>query len=100
MSDTSTDKFKVVVLDDFEYMARSVPAYEKLKARADVTRLRERLDTLEKTTQKHGRAECMLLMRERTYINEKEPTALPKLKVMSKTGRISRHTDLALATTH
>src|SRR5437899_3259728 len=98
MSDTSTDKFKVVVLDDFEDMARSVPAYEKLKARADVTILRERLDTPKKIGQKLGGADGILLMRERTYFNEKELSVLPNLKFISQTGRTSRHIDLAFAT--
>src|SRR5206468_1382422 len=98
MSDTSTAKFKVVVLDDFEAMARSVPAYEKLKARADVTILRERLDTPKKIAQKLGGADCILLMRERTYFNEKELSVLPNLKFISQTGRTSRHIDLAFAT--
>jgi len=98
MSDTSSEKFKVVVLDDFEDMARSVPAYEKLKARADVTILRERLDTPKKIAQKLGGADCILLMRERTYFNEKELSVLPNLKFISQTGRTSRHIDLAFAT--
>ena len=98
MSDTSTAKFKVVVLDDFEAMARSVPAYEKLKARADVTILRERLDTPKKIAQKLGGADGILLMRERTYFNEKELSVLPNLKFISQTGRTSRHIDLAFAT--
>ena len=70
MSNTSTDKSKVVVLDDFEDIARSVPAYEKLKARGHVTILRERLDTTEKIAQKLGGADCILLLRELTYFNE------------------------------
>src|SRR5205809_7049356 len=98
MSDTSSEKFRVVVLDDFEDMARSVPAYENLKARADVTILRERLDTPKNIAQKLGGADCILLMRERTYFNEKELIVLPNLKFISQTGRTSRHIDLAFAT--
>src|SRR5947208_3900595 len=100
MSDTSSEKFKVVVLDDFEDMARSVPAYEKLKARADVTILRERLDTPKKIAQKLGGADCILLMRERTYFNEKKLNILPNLKFISQTDRTSKHIDLAFATHH
>ena len=36
--------FKVAILDDFEKIAETVPAYEQLKARAEVTILRKRLD--------------------------------------------------------
>ena len=44
----SDKRFRVAILDDFEKLADTVPAYEKLKARADVTILRERLDSPEK----------------------------------------------------
>ena len=98
MSDPITEKFKVVVLDDFENLATSVPACEKLKARAQVTILQERLDTPEKLRRRLGDADCILLMRERTYLQEKEISVLPNLKFISQTGRTSRHLDLASAT--
>jgi phosphoglycerate dehydrogenase-like enzyme len=94
----STNTFHVVVLDDFENFAASVPAYEKLKARADVTILRERLDTHAKITQKLRGADAILLMRERTWLTDKEFDNLPILKFISQTGRTSKHIDLAAAT--
>ena len=45
MNDTP---FRVAVLDDFEQIADTVPAYGKLKARADVALFRDRLDTSER----------------------------------------------------
>ena len=44
----SDKRFRVAILDDFEKLADTVTAYERLKARADVTILRERLDSPEK----------------------------------------------------
>ena len=52
-------RFRVAILDDFEKLADTVPAYEKLKARADVTILRERLDspeTIDARPKRNGRA--------------------------------------------
>jgi phosphoglycerate dehydrogenase-like enzyme len=98
MSHVSTDTFNVVILDDFENLASSVPAFEKLRARAHVTTLCERLDTPEKLKQRLGDADCILLMRERTYFNEKELSLLPNLKFISQTGRTSKHLDLVFAT--
>ena len=95
MSDTP---FNIVVLDDFEQLAESVPAYERLKARARVTILRERLDTPAKLEQKLGDADCILLMRERTRLGEKELTSVPRLKFIAQTGRTSAHLDLPTAT--
>jgi phosphoglycerate dehydrogenase-like enzyme len=95
MSDT---KFNIVVLDDFEELAASVPAYEKLKARAQVTILRERLDSAAKIELKLRNADCILLMRERTRLGAKEFNLLPRLKFIAQTGRTSAHLDLPNAT--
>lgn len=98
MKTMSTDKFRVAVLDDFEKFADTVPAYETLKSRADVTILRERLDTPEKLERALRDADAILLMRERTSLRDREFSRLPRLKFVSQTGRTSRHLDLASAT--
>ncbi len=90
--------FKVAILDDFEKIAETVPAYEKLKARAEITVLRERLDSSEKIVSRLGDYDALLLMRERTFFSDKEYSRLPKLKFISQTGRTSKHLDLANAT--
>ncbi|MGH7825663.1 MAG: D-2-hydroxyacid dehydrogenase family protein [Candidatus Binatia bacterium] len=94
----SADKFHVFVLDDFEELAAGVPAYQRLKARADVTILRERLDTHEKIAQKLRGADAVLLMRERTSFTDEDFGRLPALKFIAQTGRTSRHLDLPAAT--
>jgi len=90
--------FKVAILDDFERISDTVPAYEKLKARAEITILRERLDSSEKIVSRLRDFDALLLMRERTFFSDKEYSQLPKLKFISQTGRTSRHLDLANAT--
>jgi len=94
----TSDNFKVAILDDFEKIADTVPAYEKLKARADITLLRERLDTSDKIVQRLRDFDAVSLMRERTWFSDKEYAQLPKLKFISQTGRTSVHLDLANAT--
>lgn len=91
------NRFTVAVLDDFEQMAGTVPAYEKLKVRADVTFLRERLDSSEKIVERLRGFDILLLMRERTRLSDKEYSQLPNLKLISQTGRTSRHLDLPAA---
>ena len=95
MSDQRT---RVAILDDFEKIADTVPAYAKLAARADVTILRERLENSEQIVQTLRGFEVFLLMRERTRFSEKEYGRLPDLKLISQTGRTSRHLDLPSAT--
>jgi len=94
----SDQRFRVVILDDFEKLADTVPAYEKLKARADIQILRDRLDRTEKITQALREADAVLLMRERTRFSDAEYALLPNLKMISQTGRTSVHLDLPAAT--
>jgi phosphoglycerate dehydrogenase-like enzyme len=89
---------RIAVLDDFEKIADTVPAYEKLKARADVKVLRQRLDTAEKIVAALRDRNALLLMRERTRFSEKEYSQLPNLKFISQTGRTTVHLDLPAAT--
>jgi len=96
----SEKRFRVAVLDDFEKLADTVPAYEKLKSRADMTVLRERLDTAEKIVRALQEVEAILLMRERTRFSDAEYSRLPNLKFISQTGRTSVHLDLPAATRH
>jgi len=94
----STTKFHVSVLDDFEKLADSAPAYERLKQRAEVTIWSKRLDTPDKIEQALRDSHCLLLMRERTPLSDKEFALLPKLKLISQTGRTSKHLDMESAT--
>ena len=94
----TTNPFKIAILDDLEKIAETVPAYAKLSARADITLLRERLDSSEKIVQRLRDFDALLLMRERTFLSDKEYGQLPNLKFISQTGRTSVHLDLANAT--
>ena len=94
----ATENFKVAILDDFEKLADTVPAYKELQARADVTLLRKRLDGSENIVAALREFDAVLLMRERTFFSDKEYSQLPNLKLISQTGRTSKHLDLANAT--
>jgi len=89
---------RIVVLDDFEKMADTVPAYEKLKSRAEIQILRERLDSTGKILRALQDADAILLMRERTRFSDAEYGGLPHLKLISQTGRTTVHLDLPAAT--
>ena len=91
-------RLRVAVLDDFEKIADTVPAYDKLKARAEVTILRQRLDTSEKIVASLREFNVLLLMRERTRFSEKEYRQLPDLQFIAQTGKTTVHLDLPAAT--
>ena len=94
----TTEKFKVAILDDFEELADTVPAYQKLRERAEVAILHKRLAISEHIVAALRDFDAILLMRERTSFSDKEYAQLPKLKLISQTGRTSKHLDLAKAT--
>lgn len=98
MSEASKRKFKVLVFDDYENMAATVSTFEKLKARADVTILSERLDTPAKMAQALPGVDAIVMLRERTRFGEEEFKLAPDLKLISQTGRRAAHLDLAAAT--
>ena len=93
-------KFRVAILDDFEKIAATVATYEKLVSRADVTLIGKRLESSEAIVSALRDFDALLLMRERTFLSDKEYARLPNLKFISQTGRTSRHLDLANATRH
>jgi len=93
-------KLKVAILDDFEKLAATVPSYEQLEARADVSILKKRLDSSENMVSTLRDFDVLLLMRERTFFSDKEYGQLPNLKFIAQTGRTSKHLDLANATRH
>ena len=93
-------KLRIAILDDFEKLADTVPAFEKLNQRADVTLLRKRLDSSENIVNALKDFDALLLMRERTFFSDQEYARLPNLKFISQTGRTTRHLDLANATRH
>lgn len=93
-------KLRIAILDDFEKLADTVPAFEKLKQRADVTLLRRRLDSSENIVSALKDFDALLLMRERTFLSDQEYSQLPKLKFIAQTGRTTRHLDLVNATRH
>jgi phosphoglycerate dehydrogenase-like enzyme len=96
----SNQKLRVAILDDFEKLAATVPAYEKLTERTDVTIMRERLGDSESIVRALKDFDVLLLMRERTFFSDQEYFRLPNLKFIAQTGRTTKHLDLANATRH
>lgn len=90
--------FRVAVLDDHEGLASSVPSFAKLKARADVEVMQERLGSDEALGRALKEFAAVLLMRERTRFGDQQFSLLPALKLIAQTGRAIAHLDLPAAT--
>jgi phosphoglycerate dehydrogenase-like enzyme len=96
----SQKKLRVAILDDFEKLADSVPAYSALQERAEVIFIRKRLDGSDSIVGALRDFDALLLMRERTFFSDKEYARLPNLKFIAQTGRTTKHLDLPNATRH
>lgn len=98
MPRSEAERFRVLVMDDYEDMASGVPAFEKLKALAEITVMTKRLATDAELGPALARAHAVLLVRERSPFKEKQFVLAPELKLISQTGRSGNHLDLAEAT--
>jgi phosphoglycerate dehydrogenase-like enzyme len=98
MAGPGSDPVRVVILDDYEGMAATVPAFETLKQRADVVVMRTRLKNDAEFANALREAQVVLLMRERTRLGEKELGLAPALRHIAQTGKTSVHLDLKTAT--
>lgn len=90
---------KVAILDDYQDVVRHLDCFKQL-AGHDVT-----VFTIPPAskTELIGRlkgVEALVLIRERTIIDDELLAQLPDLKLISQTGKISNHIDLATCTKH
>lgn len=86
---------RIAILDDYQDQVRHLPCFTLL-AGHDVTILNQsEPDTARLATMLEG-VEALVLIRERTRIDEQLLMGLPSLKLISQTGKISQHIDPVL----
>ena len=89
---------KVTVLDDYQRAFAESPAIERLKTRAEVQILTEKLAS-EETLVRALRDSCAIIpIRERTKFPASLLQALPELEFISQTGNHAYHIDIDAAT--
>jgi phosphoglycerate dehydrogenase-like enzyme len=88
---------RVLVLDDYEQLATTVPAYSELVERARVQILTTKLDERELANAFQD-VEILLPVRERTRLSDAELALAPALQLISQTGGAAGHLDVAAAT--
>jgi D-3-phosphoglycerate dehydrogenase len=82
---------KIAILDDYQNVIKDLACMSLLQAH-DVTIISDILSQEEKIRALQD-IEAVVLIRERTTVDEAFLAALPKLKVISQTGKISHHLD-------
>lgn len=90
---------KIAILDDYQDIIKSLDCF-KLLAGQDVLVLHHTEKDPAKLAAFLNDVEVIVLTRERTKITEELLTLLPKLKLISQTGKASSHLDLAACARH
>ncbi len=89
---------RIVIPDDYQDVIRTLDCFGKLSGHA-VSVLHERQPaTLEQLAARFADADALVLTRERTRIDAALLDRLPNLKLISQTGKVSSHLDLAACT--
>lgn len=88
---------KITVLDDYQDAVRGLNCFKLLKP-YDVQVINETFRTVDELVSAIEDSEVLVLIRERTKIDLSLLSRLPKLKLISQTGKISNHLDLAACT--
>ncbi|WP_286848663.1 MULTISPECIES: D-2-hydroxyacid dehydrogenase family protein [Sphingobacterium] len=86
---------RITILDDYQDAVRKLDCFKILDGH-DVQILKQSYSDSALLAEKLSDTEALVLIRERTRITEDLLSQLPKLKLISQTGKISNHLDLAV----
>jgi D-3-phosphoglycerate dehydrogenase len=93
----STNQLHIVVMDDYQNAIRNLNAFDKLKDHR-VTVLTEIEKDVDALAEKLKDADVIVPVRERSVIDKGLLTKLPKLKLISQSGKGCAHIDVAACT--
>ena len=83
----------IVISDDYQDCIRHLACFNKLKDHT-VEIFNDTVSGLEPLAQRYKDADAIVLIRERTVITRELLDRLPKLKIISQTGKMASHVDL------
>lgn len=90
---------KITILDDYQNVINKLKCFNLLNGK-DVHILHQSEKNVEKLSELIGDTEILVLTRERTEITDELLKLLPKLKLISQTGKISNHVNIDACTNH
>ena len=90
---------RIVIPDDYQDAVRHLESFHKLSGH-QVTIYNDTVKDIDQLVERFQDADALVLIRERTRITEPLLARLPKLKLISQTGRGIAHIDLAACTRH
>lgn len=83
----------IVISDDYQDCIRQLTCFQKLKGHT-VNIYNDTVSTTDALVERYQDADAIVLIRERTVITKELLERLPKLKVISQTGKMASHVDL------
>ena len=89
----------IVIPDDYQNVIRSLDCFATL-AGHQVSLYHDAVDDVRVLAERFADADALVLTRERTRIDEALLSRLPKLKLISQTGKVSSHLDMDACTRH
>lgn len=90
---------KITILDDYQHIVSKLRCFELLSGQ-DVYVMHQSEKNTDKLAALIPDTEILVLVRERTEITDALLNKLPRLKLISQTGKISNHLDLSVCTRH
>lgn len=90
---------KIVIPDDYQDAVRSLDCFSKLDGH-EVTIYHDSVKDVDTLAERFREADALLLIRERTPITEPLLARLPRLKLISQTGKGMPHVDVDACTRH
>ena len=88
---------KITVIDDYQDAFRRMPCFAKL-AGHDVEIYQDTLKEPARLAERLHDAECIVLTQQRSWLRRPLLEALPNLRLISQTGRVTAHLDLKACT--
>lgn len=90
---------KIAILDDYQNAVPALDCFSMLSGQ-DVVVFNNTEKNIERLAERLQGVEILVLIRERSIISDELLSLLPNLKLISQTGKISNHLDLAACTKH
>jgi D-3-phosphoglycerate dehydrogenase len=84
---------KIAILDDFQDAVRHLPCFEKMRHH-DVKVLNQHVQDPHELARQLEGVQALILIRERSWIQEEVLALLPQLRLIVQTGKAGRHLDL------
>ncbi|UTW13222.1 D-2-hydroxyacid dehydrogenase family protein [Marinobacterium rhizophilum] len=84
---------KVVIPDDYQHVVQGLPCFSRLKD-FEVEVFHDAVSDIDTLAQRFASADALVLTRERTLIDDTLLARLPRLKLISQTGKVAAHIDV------